>query len=276
MTSKRHLLQRSKHLQRNRRAVVAIALVLVVLAYAGVAAYAKYAHQATDDRTYAANNFYFSSDFLSEKGQTYTLSAGTTQLSIELHNYDDVLRWSDDVVEYSYEVTLQADDGSEYPFASGSGTIAHSAGAGSSSAFAISGLTAGTYKVTATSTSPFAKTLTGTFTIPAESNDVGFTVSDSVGSPYAQLTVRTEAYTGDIIVSWSADVYPDTTQPAFKGVGTYDAGSGAYQAGSCSVGPLGKFGSATYRFFKADPQANYSTDASIGSGAGAITATASN
>lgn len=260
-----------------RATAIAAAVLALALACVGAAAYAKYAHQATDDRSVAAHSFYFSSDFLTEDGAAYTLGADTTCLAIELRNYDDASRWSDDDVGYSYEVTRQGDgEGTDAgdSVASGSGTIIRSDNAASTSTIAVTNLTAGTYAVTATSTSPFAKTLAATFTIPEELEGVLYKVSDSAGSPTAQLTVSTRAYNGGITVSWPEGVFPDTTQAVFSGVSTYDEDAESYAAGSQNIGSLGKFGSATYRFFKVDPQKDYSSGGAAGGDAITATATA--
>ena len=224
---------------------------ILVLAGLFVGLSAKYAHQETKMNPVTSKSFYFTSDVLSEAGSTYTLSGDTTQISFELRNYEDDLRWSDSDIVYTYNVTNSADNSS---VKSETGTIAHSESSKSSKSITVDGLSAGTYTVTAEATKPYSKTLKGTFTIPAENTELSYTVSDQKGSPYALLTVSTGNYSGNITISWPAGVIPDSTQDAFASVDTYQNGS--YTAGTVSV-DMDTYSSNTYRFFKADPQQEY-------------------
>ena len=228
-------------------AVVAALVVLLVVALV-VGTGAKYASTTSEEDSAGASNFYFTSDFLTKDGASYNLPVGTTEFTFELRNYVDNLRWSDDAIEYSYSVSK---DGSEV--GSGSGYLV--AANKSSRSETITGLTTGTYEVTATANSPYAETLKATFTIAATDDDLSVQVQDSEGSPYASLIVATKDYSGNVVVKWSAGVFPDTTQSDFVDTKTY--GSDSYSAGSQSVS-MGKFSSKTYRFMKVDASKNYS------------------
>lgn len=226
---------------------------ILVLAGLFVGLSAKYAHQETAMNPVTSKSFYFTSDVLSEEGSSYTLSSDTTKITFELRNYEDDLRWSDSDIEYSYNVTKSDDNSSERR---GSGTIAYSVSDKSEESITINDLKAGTYTVTAEATKPYSKTLTGTFTIPSEDAELSYTVSDQSGSPYALLTISTGNYSGKITISWPTGVIPDGTQDIFSSVNTYQSGS--YTAGTVSV-TMKPYSSNTYRFFKTDPQIQYTT-----------------
>ena len=221
-------------------AVFVLAALLLAGTFAGLSA--KYVHQEKQENKFAAHTFYFTSDLLTEAGADYNLDAGTTDLTIELRNYQDELRAAD--AEISYEYTVTRTDGS---FASGSGTIdsdRHTA------KIELSGLTPGKYTVTAKATAPFTKTLKGTFAIPEEDVNLFYKVTDSADTPYALLTVYTKDYEGDATIAWPSGLIPDNAQEAQESLKTGSSAS------SMSI-TVEKFSSYTYRFFKSDTSAKY-------------------
>lgn len=231
--------------------------VIFVLIAALAVVFAKYVFLQSDTKETGSREMYFTSDFLSKDGSSYTLTPGTDSVTIELRNYVDSLRWSEKDIQYSYTVTKQ-DSGETVK--NGSGTISRSADQGSSSSVTITGLGTGSYEVIATATAPFTETLKGTFTIPSESAGIDYSVSDSGGSPYALLTVSTENYTGNVTLSWPAGVIPDSTQEAFAEVTTRQ--SSGYAAGTVTVA-VQPYSSYTYRFFKEDVTKDYSSSQAI-------------
>lgn len=245
-----HQIKKGKAGIRKRPVIVAVIFVLIA---ALAVVFAKYVFLQSDTKETGSSEMYFTSDFLSKSGSSYTLTPGTDSVTIELRNYVDDLRWSEKDIQYSYTVTKQWSGES---VKSGSGTISRSADHGSSSSVTIDGLGTGTYEVTATATAPFTETLKGTFTIPAESSGIDYSVSDSEGSPYALLTVSTENYKGNVTLSWPAGVIPDSTQEAFAGVTTRQTDS--YAAGTITVA-VQPYSSYTYRFFKEDVTKDHSS-----------------
>lgn len=216
---------------------------------------AKYAHKESKEEKGDSEQFYFTSDCLTEEGTTYTLSADTKDLTIELRNYEDALRWADSDVAYSYTVKKEGTD------TNGTGVIRKDKSKGSTANINISNMSAGTYQVEATATSPYTKTLKGTFTIAAEDDEISYTVDDSSGSPYALLTVSTWVYAGNVTISWAEGLIPDNTQDGFENVTTLSTGEGieTYTSGNTTI-TVGKNSSYTYRFFKADTTKTYNNN----------------
>lgn len=220
---------------------ILILIVVIVLAVAGVSAKYIQSKKNTDDTV--AADFYFTSTLLSEEGATYTLMPTTTELEIPVCNYADDLRYSSKEIQYSYIVTK---DGQEV--SNGNGNI--ESGDLKSSNIQLTDLSAGTYTVTATTESPFKTTLTGTFIIPKESEDMYYSVTDQDGSPYVLVTVWTENYNGKAKLTWPENVIPDSTDPQLKSANTYST-SGGYAAGAMTIS-CGAYSSDTFRFFKED------------------------
>lgn len=235
-----------KYTTDRRKIAVVLLAAAVIVAVGGISSYmAKYAHKQTGEQNATSEEFYFTSDLLTSDGKkTYDLPVGTTSITFELRNYADDLRSTNDTIAYTYTVT----DETGSKVADGTGSIA--SGDKKSSSIAISNLSAGTYTVTAASTSPYAQTLSAKFTIAPENTELNTKVEDSSGSPYAVLTVSTQEYEGAVTVSWPAGVIPDQTQDDFKGVSGSDGGSITKKG-------VGKYSSYTFRFFKKDASKIY-------------------
>ena len=239
--------------KQDTRKVVAIVLAVAVLIVVGAVASfsARYAHTEGDDRAVASEAFYFTSDVLTSDGATYTLPAGTSTISFAVRNYADELRWSEGTVQYGWTCTERDGKSSEQK---GSGSIASSAGGGTSTTINVNDLRAGTYDVELKATSPYTQTLKGTFVIPDADTAVSSTVEDAKDSATATLVVSTKDYEGKVTVTWPAGVIPDTTQEAFK-----DATAGADGAAGGSITVDAKrFSSYSFRFFKTNTSADYS------------------
>ena len=81
--------------EKNRSKKTAMPLLACVTAAAlaaGAGVCARYIHQRSQMNAVAANEFYFTSDFLSKEGRSYTLSSSTDSLTVELRNFADAYR----------------------------------------------------------------------------------------------------------------------------------------------------------------------------------------
>lgn len=248
--------RRRKNRIRTKQPFIFLLIGFLILAGIFGGLYAKYIDQESKKTKSVAENFYFTSDLLTEEGKNYTLSAGTKKITFELRNFEDDLRSSDSNIEYQYIVTK-----SDQEIENKTGTITSGQDTGSKNTVTIDdNLSAGKYTVTAKATSPFTKTLKATFSIPEESSNVNFNISDKEESPYVLLHVSTEAYEGKIKISWPEGLIPDTTNKAFEETKTESNDS--YQSSNTTV-QVTKYSSYTYRFFKKDITKNYSTETSL-------------
>jgi hypothetical protein len=151
-----------------RRTVLRCALILGVLAMLTTllvigTMQARYVEQAEGASTLVTPAFYFRSDLLSTGGESHTLNAGTTQLSVRLFNYADALRVAQTPITYTYELketstgTIKKTGNDTL----GSGTPIAAAEA----ILTLDGLSAGQYELEVKSTAPYTTTLRGTFVI---------------------------------------------------------------------------------------------------------------
>ena len=161
---------------------------------------AKYTMTKEENAEAVAKAFYFESDLLD--GGTHTLQDNATSLSFSLMNYPDSLRTSE--VDINYSVTL---DGPVKGSQQGILLMTEK-----TKLVTFDGLKPGEYTVTATATSPYAKTLTGTFEIPEKNTAVSHSVSDGAGNPVCYLTISVGDYSGDISVTPPGGVELDPNQ----------------------------------------------------------------
>lgn len=182
-------------------------LLLLALAI-GLSAFvlAKYTDNRQMDAQVSAKAFYFESDLLN--GGSYTLPAGTKQLSFMIMNYPDSLRRSE--VDIEYTASLRK-DGTAVATKSGTLEIGELEEAVT---FDLSSLPAGTYTATCNATAPYAKTLSATFTIASAVPSLTHDVADGSGNPVCYLTVTVGDYNGDVSIQWPAGVTPDPQDPA--------------------------------------------------------------
>ena len=216
----------------------AVCLLLVVVVAMNSIIDAKYVTSKRSDPAAVAKAFYFESDLLKADGNpTYYLPAGTTQITVRLKNNVDSLRHSEVDFEYTISATGQNDQkctlyGNKVDFKDETFT----------------NLAPGTYTVTATTTSPYSKTLSAVFVIPASGKGIEYSVKDVSGSPVLQMTVRTNQYSGNVKISWPAGVSPDNTDPLLVG---------AAAGQSSTVINFANDSEYIFLFFKDNPSATY-------------------
>lgn len=226
-----------------------------VLIFLGRGLYAKYVDQKSVSEDPIAEEFYFTSNFLSENGKDYILASNIKQLTFELRNYDDELRSSASNIEYTYIVTKDNKEISKV-----TGTIQKEKDGGNKNSITLDNLSEGEYTVEATATNPYKKSLKATFTIPKESEDIDYTINDSEQSPYVLLQVSTHSYDGNIEINWPVGLIPDSTQEDLENIKNYNGQE--YTQGNIKL-QVASYSSYTYRFFKKDTNKDYSKIAGI-------------
>ena len=213
--------------KKNLSLQIGLLLLAVVVLFNGYTL-AKYLLEKRHQTPIAAKNFYFASDLLD--GGTHTLQAGANSLSFTLMNYPDSLRVSEVDIQYTASIS-----GPTTNSITGSLTITEK-----TETVTFTDLAPGTYTVTVSATSPYTKTLTGTFVIPAPVVEVFHTVSDGSGSPVCYLTISVGDYEGSISVTLPDGVTLDPNQTL-----------------NTSVTPNTEY---RYTFFKANPNTVYTTE----------------
>lgn len=190
--------------------------------------------------------FYFTSDFLKEEGASYTLMPNTTQVSFNLINHIDELRYSDDDIKY--KVYLNDVELGQGVFDKDTTTAV----------FTFPVENGKTYQVRAEGEAGYKKTLSATFVVMEPSRGF-YKHLDNSNEHFVILTVWTEDLSGDVEVNFPAGLIPDTTDEKLDDVINYV--DGQYVSGKTPTPTeIQVYSSFSYRFFKYDTQNPYSID----------------
>lgn len=183
---------------------------------------ASYIHKGLLNTYFASaeENFYFTSNLLNDREEipVYQIShdwqaSSTATISFELRNYENPLCISNR--EIAYTVNAGTAGGTQ------SGTIAANGSEGNNKTIELSvtkPASADPFEplevlVAASATSPYSKTLQGTFII---SPAISYQMEENAGSPVANLTItmaQSTELTKTVLVSWPAGAAPDMTNP---------------------------------------------------------------
>ncbi len=229
---------------------IAIIISVFLLIASASAVMAKYVVSQEEETLYVANSFYFESDLLTNDSsiKTYTYQKGKNNIQIVLKNNIDDLRFSDVDIEYSVKITTLS--GTEVK-PSVSGTL--SKGSISTKTIDFSNLETGTYTITATAVAPYEKTLKANFIIEEKNENISYSVTDIENSSVAQLTIKTNDYSGNVIITWPNGVAPDSTNSNFSNVNS------GYNSSSKTITVSSK-AETIILFFKQDSSRKYTID----------------
>lgn len=192
----------AKKFTASKKTASAIIILGILAAFAGVTA-ARYVMQRTNQGIIAAQDFYFTSDFLKEESDKALYFIDPKMpVTIHLYNSEDSLRTTPGEIRYQVAVT------------GGTCTDPSKGVIGSSSKPEVSDLTiepdeaAQSVTVTVTSTTPYKKVLTAEFKIEKGNAVV---IEDNAGSRAAVLTMTCADDAKTIEIALPAGVIPDQT-----------------------------------------------------------------
>ena len=242
--------------------VVLVILCVFVLFMFTKSSLAKYNANKNKDFLYEASSFYFTSDTLNSDStvSVYTFATGTDYIEFNIANNEDNLRYSE--VDIHYQVTITDINGNSVKDKNNN-TISNidanlTKNNINANTHRFSNLEDGAYIVTATSISPYSKTIRANFIITNSDTNLRYTVTDAVNSPILQLTISTNDYSGNVKILWPEGITPDNTISVFENLKT------GYTSSSITVS-LTKNGEYIYQFFKENPSRVYTTsDFTIG------------
>ncbi len=235
-------------------ATLCILTALALLLSNGAVTLAKYIISTQKESTAVAKPFYFSSDKLDETTPYYQLDtrrSGAVTVKFQLRNYIDKLRCTDSGFSCTYQIT--ADDGTVIPPSGGStadnpGTVTFTGG--SQDPKDISFPVDASYfadgrkvTVTASTTSPYDKTIQAEFGFAKGQAQLQYSVSEKSGA----VVLEVGGAEGSLTVAWPENLIPDRSNPMLQGAGdrsvTFTAESSTRYA---------------FTFMKADPSKTYS------------------
>lgn len=233
--------------KRNQKRAIKLLIALLavcLISFGAGRAYAKYIREQRGEGLVKAQEFYFTSDYLTTTGETYILNADTESISFQLRNYDDSLRWS----EHDVSFVVTASDGAQLKLTedgteSAQLTGSISTGNDNSVNVILTGMKAGkSYRVTATGNAGYEATLQATFTVDKYQTGLYKHVDTTSNDAYVLLTVWSEDIASeDVTITYPAGLVPDNTNLEMALAETNGTGFTVKFA---------DYQSRTYRFFK--------------------------
>ena len=222
-----------------RNGIYLAVLILVMIPVFGVVA--KYIYQNQDKGLFAAKEFYFTSNLLSEDAPEYKINSNATEVSFTLGNNADGLRFADD--EITYSVTVEpalemtgADNKLE------NGQI-------STDTVTLKGLEKGvTYTVTATGKAGYKKTISASFTVGDNGENV-YHYLDASNREYVLYTVWAENVKGALSANFPTGLIPDNTDLELRDIRNYENDTYVGKTFTDEESFTGNYSSRTYRFF---------------------------
>ena len=181
--------------KRNKNKLLIILIVLACLLPVGIT-YSKYVKEIIYNYLLEAKNFYFNSDKLSSSNPTYNINnwsgVGNFTIQFELNNEkNNILSSSSDI---TYNVSVTCDNDITCSLDNTSGTI-YTAEKKDAFVLTVTPLRAFNdnesvhVSVTATSTSPYVKTLSATFVITVGKRGLSYEITDKANQPYLNFTI---------------------------------------------------------------------------------------
>lgn len=214
---------------------------------------AKYARQSEDKKTIVAKEFYFESDLLKdpEENAVVVLNSTAAEVSFELRNHADNLRYTKDIINYVVTVeVLEEKDGTPV-LSSSSGKISGAPSDGGGKAtVTLTGLEKGKkYFVEATGESGYSEKLSATFEISENEENIFKYLDKNVSEQYILLTVWTENVAGNVSIEIPAGLVPDYTDIAMIDCENYKDGKYENDQFVDNGSFVKNYSSHTYRFF---------------------------
>lgn len=182
--------------------ILLILLLIVIILPVGITL-SKYIHNFITDYIMNANNFFFNSDKLTEAGTSYSINnwggASNFTIQFQLNNHKNNLLTSESDIDYTIDLSCSSDV--QCAINSASGTIYKTEMTDDFTITVTPNRVFDTYEsvtvsVSATSSSPYVKTLSATFTVTVGRKGINYEISDSKNSPYLNfhITNSRESY----------------------------------------------------------------------------------
>lgn len=191
-----------------RRRLIIILIILILLLPVGIT-FSRYITENIRNYIMEANHFFFNSDKLVSGGVTYGINnwggAGNIEIQFELNNHKNNILTSDTDIEYTLDITC--DNGLICSLSSDSGVIQV---AEKTDDFTLT-LTptrpfndneSVTVTVSATSSTPYVKTLSATFVVTVGRRGIDYEITDSEGSPYLIFSITNALDTYKVITAF--------------------------------------------------------------------------
>ena len=252
----KYLKQKRSAASKSTVAVVLCAVVLLSLG-TGIVAARYLSTLKTGYGSFTSSEFYFTSDYLSEDGEDYTIlcsDLSKATIDFQLFNYADSLNYSNTDIQYTIQYELNGIRKKQAATLSGKNavnTVIH---------YALSNFTLNAFAtqavvtVTARAISPYEKDLKATFILIESENAAEYSVSDSAGSNAGTVTATTSGLGGTLAVTIPDGCFFDPTNSYPSG---YDI------IGNVLSFPANPDAEYAFVYLKEAPATNYAGQVSV-------------
>ena len=192
-----------------KRRLIIILVLLVIVLPVGIT-FSRYITESIKNYIMEANNFYFNSDKLVYGGTTYGINnwggVGNIEIQIQLNNHKNNILTSDSDIAYTLTTSCDA-SAVICTLDSNSGVIYRDEKTDNlvltvNPRRAFNDGESITVGVSATSSSPYVKTLSATFVITVGTRGINYEIRDTVGSPYFLFTITNAQDTYKVITAF--------------------------------------------------------------------------
>ena len=191
-----------------RRRLIIILVIIVLVLPVGIT-FSRYITQVIKNYIMEANNFFFNSDKLVAGGANYGINnwggVGNIEIQFQLNNHKNNILTSD--ADITYTVTTSCDNSVICNLSANSGTIQRAEKTDNLTLTVVptrafndgESITA---SVSATSSSPYVKTLSATFVVTVGKRGISYEITDSVSSPYLIFKITNAQDTYKVITAF--------------------------------------------------------------------------
>lgn len=191
-----------------RRRLIIILLIILLVLPVGLT-FSRYVTQVIKNYIMEANNFFFNSDKLVDGGITYGINnwggVGNVEIQFQLNNHKNNILTSD--ADINYAVSTNCDSSIICNLSVHGGTIQRAEKTDNLTLTvvprrAFNDGESVIARVTATSSSPYVKTLSATFIITVGKRGISYEITDSAGSPYLVFKITNAQDTYKVITAF--------------------------------------------------------------------------
>ncbi len=198
-------------MNKKKLTTIIIAIIAVILLSPIGITFSRYVIRTVKNYILEANNFFFNSDKLVEGGTSYGINnwggVGNIEIQFQLNNHKNNILTSD--TDITYTITTNCDSSVVCNLSSSNGTIYKDEMTDNLTltivpqrAFADNESFNAT--VIATSSSPYAKTLSATFTVTVGKRGITYEITDKVNSPYFMFSITNALDTYKVITAFGS------------------------------------------------------------------------
>ncbi len=196
-------------MSKKKLAIIGIVLLMLFFISPIGIAFSRYVTQNIRNYIMEANNFFFNSDKLAYGGTTYGINnwggVGNIDIQFQLNNHKNNILTSD--TDISYTLSTNCDSSVTCNLSANSGVI-YKTEMTDNLTLTIVPLRAFddnesfTATVTATSSAPYVKTLSATFTVTVGKRGITYEITDKASSPYFMFTITNALDTYKVVTAF--------------------------------------------------------------------------